>query len=277
MVRELKIKATKIRKNTVEMIHNSKGGHIGGSLSSIDILTTLYFDVLRIDSKNPKKEDRDRFIMSKGHSVEGYYNVLAEAGFFPKEWIETYGKYDSPLAGHPVNKVPGIEVNTGALGHGLNIGVGMAISCKLDKKSYKVYVLMGDGEQAEGSVYEAAIAANHFQLDNLVAIIDRNGLQISGNTEDVMKLENLSQRWSALGWNVIETDGNSIEALLHVFHKQIPENTSPTMIIAKTTKGKGVSFMENKPEWHHKAPSTADFQSALLELENQILQLKSSE
>lgn len=269
-VKALELKTLEIRKRLIQLIYDANGGHTGGSLSAVDILTVLYFDVLKIDSANPEEENRDRFIMSKGHSVEAYYCVLAEKLFFPKRWLDTYGKFNSPLAGHPVNKIPGIEVNTGALGHGLNVGVGMALNAKMDKKDYKVYVLMGDGEQGEGSVYEAAMAANHYKLNNLIAIIDRNGLQISGNTEMVMKLEHLSERWKALGWNVIETSGNSIELLLETFNNRIPDNESPTMIIAKTIKGKGISFIENKPDWHHKVPTDDELQTALYELSHQI-------
>ena len=270
---ELKIISAEIRKKTVQLIYDAKAGHTGGSLSAADILTLLYFDILNIDPENPQAPGRDRFILSKGHSVEAYYCVLAERGFFPGEWLATYGKFNSPLAGHPVNKIPGIEVNTGSLGHGLNLGVGMAMAAKLNKSSYKVYVLMGDGETAEGSVYEAAMAASHYRLDNLIAIIDRNGLQISGETEKVMRLEHMVERWESFGWNVIETSGNRMEMLIDVFRNP-PENGSPTLVIAKTTKGKGVSFMANKAEWHHKIPSEAELQQALRELDDQISQLQ---
>jgi len=266
----LKVKAIEIRKRIVKLIYDAKGGHIGGSLSSTDILTVLYFDILNIDPKNPKDENRDRFIMSKGHSVEALYCTLAEAGFFDKEILNTYGKFNSPLTGHPVNKIPGIELNSGALGHGLGVGVGMALAGKMNAQSYKVYVLMGDGEQGEGSIYEAAMAASHYKLNNLIAIIDRNGLQISGSTEKVMSLENMKDRWEAFGWNVIEMDGNDMQQLLTTFRSDIPVNDSPTLIIAKTVKGKGISIMENKAEWHHKAPTNAEVEAAMTELNNQI-------
>lgn len=271
----LKIKAEKIRKKILEIIFNAKSGHTGGSLSAVDILTVLYFNVLNVDPENPEMPDRDRFILSKGHSVEACYCVLAERGFFPKEWLDTYGKFKSPLAGHPVNSVPGIEVNTGALGHGLSIGTGMAIAAKMNSSQYRIYVLMGDGEQNEGSVYEAAMAASHYKLDNLIAITDRNRLQISGYTENVMKLERLTERWQAFGWNVIETDGNCVEKLLDVFLNGIPGNGYPTMIIAETVKGKGISFIENKAEWHHKIPSEKELQMAIIELDNRIFQFTS--
>jgi len=271
----LKITAEKIRKKILEVIFNAKSGHTGGSLSAVDILTVLYFKVLNIDPGNPGMPGRDRFIMSKGHSVEACYCVLAERGFFPKEWLATYGKFKSPLAGHPVNSVPGIEVNTGALGHGLSIGTGMAIAAKMNNSPYRIYVLMGDGEQNEGSVYEAAMAASHYKLDNLIAITDRNRLQISGNTENVMKLEHLTERWQAFGWNVIETDGNCVEKLLDLFLNRIPGNGYPTMIIAGTVKGKGVSFIENKAEWHHKVPTEKELTLAINEMDNRIFQLTS--
>jgi transketolase len=273
-ITELNIISAGIRKKTVQLIYDAKAGHIGGALSATDILTLLYFEILNTDPEDPLSFGRDRFILSKGHSVESYYCVLAESGFFPGEWLTTYGKFSSPLAGHPVNKIPGIEVNTGSLGHGLNLGVGMAMAAKMNKSSYKVYVLMGDGELAEGSVYEAAMAASHYRLDNLIAIIDRNGLQISGETEKVMRLEQLADRWKSFGWNVIETSGNSMEMLFDVFRNRIPDNGSPSLVIAKTIKGKGVSFMENKAEWHHKVPSAAELQQALRELDDQISQLQ---
>ncbi len=271
---ELKIMSAGIRKKTVQLIYDAKAGHTGGSLSATDILTLLYFEILNIDPENPRSSGRDRFILSKGHSVEAYYCVLAERGFFPGEWLTTYGKFASPLAGHPVNKIPGIEVNTGSLGHGLSLGLGMAIAAKMNKSSYKVYVLMGDGETAEGSVYEAAMAASHYKLDNLIAIIDRNGLQISGETEKVMGLEHMADRWRSFGWNVIETSGNNMEMLLDVFRNRISKNESPTLVIARTIKGQGISFMENKAEWHHKIPTAAELQQALGELDDQISQLQ---
>ena len=273
--RWLRIIAENIRKQILQVIFNSKSGHTGGSLSAVDILTVLYFKVLNVDPENPEMAGRDRFILSKGHSVEACYCVLAERGFFPQDWLDTYGKFKSPLAGHPVNSVPGIEVNTGALGHGLSIGTGMAIAAKMNNSPYRTYVLMGDGEQNEGSVYEAAMAASHYKLDNLIAITDRNRLQISGYTENVMKLERLTERWQAFGWNVIETDGNCVEKLLDVFLNGIPGNGFPTMIIAETVKGKGISFIENKAEWHHKVPSEEELQMAIYELDNRIFQLTS--
>ncbi len=266
----MRIRAENIRKEVLQVIFNAKSGHTGGSLSAVDILTVLYFNVMNIDPALPQMPGRDRFILSKGHSVEAWYCVLAERGFFPKEWLTTYGKFKSPLAGHPVNSVPGIEINTGALGHGLSVGTGMAIAARMDESPQRIYVLMGDGEQNEGSVYEAAMAASHYRLGNLIAITDRNRLQISGHTENVMKLERLVERWQAFGWNVLETDGNSVEELLDTFLNRIPENGYPTMIIARTVKGKGVSFIEDKAEWHHKVPTEEELQLAISELDNRI-------
>jgi transketolase len=202
--------------------------------------------------------------------VEGYYAVLAEAGFFPKEILNTYGKFQSILAGHPTRKVPGIELNSGALGHGLSVGVGMALAAKMEKRSYRTYVLMGDGEQGEGSIMEAANSAGHYKLDNLVAIIDRNFLQISGNTENVMSLENLKHRWEAYNWHVDEVNGNNINDLVSLFDSYPLSIGKPHMVIAKTTKGCGVSFMENKAEWHHKVPTAEQLVTAMEELNNKI-------
>lgn len=195
-IKQLENIAINIRERLVQLIFEAGGGHIGGSLSSTDILVALHFEIMNLKPENPSWADRDRFILSKGHSVESYYCVLAERGFFPKDVLNTYGKFRSILAGHPTVKVPGIELNSGALGHGLSVGVGMALAAKMDKKAYRTFVLMGDGEQAEGSIYEAAMAGGHYQLDNLVAIIDRNGLQISGSTEQVMSLNDIEKKWS---------------------------------------------------------------------------------
>jgi len=190
-IKFLKNKTIQIRKELLQMIFNAKTGHTGGSLSSVDILVALYYEMMKIDPKNPKWKSRDRFVLSKGHSVEGYYTILADLGFFLKDELNNYCKFNSRLIGHPSVKVPGVEMNTGAFGHGLSVAVGMALAGKMDKKDYKVYVLMGDGELAEGSIWEGAMAAGHYKLDNLIGIIDRNHLQISGNTENVMSLENL--------------------------------------------------------------------------------------
>ncbi|MFB5678482.1 transketolase [Paenibacillus terreus] len=265
-IQALKIKAAQIRMDLLTIIHRAKTGHTGGSLSNTDILTALYYEVMNIDPSNPKLADRDRFIASKGHSVESLWCILADLGFFPKEELETYSQFGTRLIGHPNNKVPGIEMNTGALGHGLPISVGMALAAKRDGRSYRVFCLMGDGEQAEGSNWEAAMAASHYKLDNLVGIIDRNGLQISGSTEDVMGLEPLEDKWAAFGWNVISIDGNDMEQLVRTF-RSVPEvEGKPTLIVANTVKGKGVSFAENVPAWHHHVPNDEQLKLALAEL-----------
>ena len=263
----LKKKATEIRIDILRMVCNAKGGHIGGSLSCVDILVALYYGVLKIDPRNPQWEERDRFLLSKGHGVEGYYAVLAHKGFFPMEELQTYRKYGSRLIAHPTLKVPGIEMNTGALGHGLSMGVGMALAAKMDHKKNKVYVLMGDGELDEGSVWEAAMAGSQFQLDNLVGIVDRNNLQMSGETEKIMKLESLKEKWSSFGWSVKEINGHDIKQLIQNF-KDIPISAGkPNLFLANTTKGYGISFMQNQTKWHHKVPDAEQLTQALKELE----------
>ncbi|HUC92869.1 MAG TPA: transketolase [Paenibacillus sp.] len=262
----LKAKAAQIRMDLLRMIHGAGTGHTGGSLSNTDILTALYYRVMKIDPTNPKWDGRDRFIASKGHSVESLWCILADLGFFPKEELNTFSRFGTRLIGHPNNKVPGIEMNTGALGHGLAISVGMALAAKRDGKSYRVYCLMGDGEQAEGSVWEAAMAGPHYKLDNLVGIIDRNRLQISGSTEDVMGLEPLEEKWSAFGWHVVSVDGNDIEALVQAFEAAPAVPGKPTLVMANTVKGKGVSFAENVPHWHHHVPNDQELEQALAEL-----------
>jgi transketolase len=263
---ELKAKAAQIRMDLLKMIHGAKTGHTGGSLSNTDILTALYYRIMNVDPLRPKWEDRDRFIASKGHSVESIWCILADIGFFPKEELKTYSQFGTRLIGHPNNKVPGIEMNTGALGHGMAISVGMALAGKQDGKSYRVFCLMGDGEQAEGSVWEAAMAGAHYKLDNLVGIIDRNRLQISGSTEEVMGLEPLEEKWAAFGWNVVSIDGNDMDALVEAFEAAPSVAGKPTLIMANTVKGKGVSFAENVPHWHHHVPKDEELEQALSEL-----------
>lgn len=262
----LENKAKEIRRNIVDMIYHSGAGHIGGSLSSTDILVTLYYKIMRIDPRNPVWTDRDRFILSKGHSVEGYYTILADLGFIDREELKTYCKFNSRLTGHPTVKIPGVEANTGSLGHGLSLGVGMALAGKMDKKDYKVYVLMGDGEQAEGSIWEAAMCAKHYKLDNLIGIVDRNKLQIGGPTEYVMSLEDLSAKWASFGWEVVEVNGHNISQLVTVFESVPVKYNKPTLILAHTVKGKGVSFIEDKPEWHHKIPTSEEYTRMIREL-----------
>jgi transketolase len=272
-IRLLRLRAEEIRKRVLQIIYKAKAGHTGGSLSSVDVLTALYFHILHFDPKNPALPDRDRFIMSKGHSVEGLYCVLSKAGFFDDAVLDTLGSFRTILAGHPTRKVPGVEVNSGALGHGLPVGVGMALAARMDGKNWKTYVLMGDGEQGEGSIYEAAMAGGHYGLDNLVAIIDRNGLQISGKTEDVMGLEPMHERWASFGWEVHEVDGNDMEALIGTF-EGLKANGKPHLIISHTIKGKGISYMENVAKWHHGVPTPEQLAQGLSEIEARIEQLK---
>ena len=239
--KELTLLAEKNRKRLVEVVYRAKAGHIGGDLSCLNVMTALYFDVMKnLNPAEPKAAERDRFVLSKGHCVEALYVTLEAKGFLKPEVLDTLGQFGSILSGHPTIEVPGIEVNSGALGHGLSIGTGMAIAAKMDKKDWKTYVLMGDGEQGEGSIYEAAMAAHKYQLDNLVAIIDRNHLQISGNTEDVMPIDSICERWSAFGWDVITMNGDSMEDILNTFHAIDQTNKMPHPTIPETTTGKRV-------------------------------------
>ncbi|MCK2006139.1 transketolase [[Brevibacterium] frigoritolerans] len=273
-IQSLKVKATEIRMDLLKMIYEAGTGHTGGSLSNTDILTALYYKVMNIDPQNPTWEDRDRYVQSKGHAVESYWAILADKGFILKEELKTFSQFNTRLIGHPNNKVPGVEMNTGALGHGLPISVGMALAAKMDGKSYKVYTLMGDGEQAEGSVWEGAMAAAQYKLDNLVAIIDRNKLQITGSTEDVMSIEPLGDKWRSFGWEVVDVDGNDIEQLVEVLTNTPQSNGKPTMVIAHTVKGKGISFAENVTKWHHHVPSKEEYELAMRELSKQLEVLK---
>lgn len=273
-ITELKAKAIQIRMELLKMIHRAKTGHTGGSLSNTDILTALYYRVMKIDPARPKWEERDRFVASKGHSVESLWCILGDLGFFPREELATFSQFGTRLIGHPNNKVPGIEMNTGALGHGLPISVGMALAAKRDGKSYRVFCLMGDGEQAEGSNWEAAMAGAHYKLDNLVGIIDRNRLQISGTTEEVMGLEPLEEKWAAFGWNVVSVDGNDMAQLVEALEAAPAVPGKPTLLMANTVKGKGVSFAEHVPHWHHHVPNEKELELALGELSAALEQLK---
>jgi transketolase len=230
---------------------------------------------MNVDPANPQDPDRDRFILSKGHSVEAYYAVLAAKGFISQALLDTYGHFGSKLAGHPTKKIPGIELNSGALGHGLSVGVGLAIAAQMDEKAFRTYVLMGDGEQGEGSIYEAAMSASHYKLGNLVAIIDRNTLQISGRTEDVMSLEPMRERWEAFGWEVHDVDGNDMAELVTAFDHLDYRNGLPKLLISHTTKGKGISYMEKVAKWHHGVPDEAQYREALQEIDERINALKS--
>ena len=273
--KELTLLAEKNRKRLVEVVYRAKAGHIGGDLSCLNVMTALYFDVMKnLNPAEPKAADRDRFVLSKGHCVEALYVTLEAKGFLKPEVLDTLGQFGSVLSGHPTIEVPGIEVNSGALGHGLSIGTGMAIAAKMDKKSWKTYVLMGDGEQGEGSIYEAAMAAHKYQLDNLVAIIDRNHLQISGNTEDVMPIDSIRERWSAFGWDVVTMNGDEMESILKTFHAIDYTNKKPHLIISETTKGKGVSFMEGIAKWHHGVLNEEQCKEAVAEIDQRIASMK---
>ena len=259
--------AQRIRRRSLEMVHAAGMGHPGGDLSAADILTVLFFDVLRIDPAQPRLPDRDRFILSKGHCSAALYAVLAEAGFFPLESLRGYMRPLSMLNGHPDrNKVPGVEANTGPLGHGLPIGVGAAIAAKIDGASWRTFVLTGDGELQEGSNWEAAMSAAHYRLDNLTVIVDRNRLQQGDTTEHTMRLEPLADRWRAFGWQVVEVDGHDIPTLQAALRSGPPEPGRPTCVIGHTHKGRGVSFMEDRVEWHHRVPTDAELKAALAEL-----------
>jgi len=249
------------------MIYRAKMGHMGGSMSSVDILVALYFHAMKYDAANPADPGRDRFILSKGHSVEGLYAVLAKAGFFPEERLAEYGAFDSILYGHPTLKVPGVEIPSGSLGHGLAVGTGMALAAKRDGSAFRTFVLMGDGEQAEGSVWEAAMAAAHFGLDNLVGIIDNNGLQIAGRIEKVMNSFSLRDKYESFGWSVREVDGHDLGALAEAFDAVPWEPGKPNLLIAHTVKGRGASFMEDEAAWHHRTPTSAEYELAMAELD----------
>ena len=253
----LKALAYELREDVMDIIMSGKAGHIGGDMSVMEILTEIYFDQMNISPENMDDPNRDKFVMSKGHSVEAYYAVLAKKGFFPiEEVVEQFSKFGSKYIGHPNNKLPGIEMNSGSLGHGLPVCVGMALAGKMNGQDYRVYTVMGDGELAEGSVWEGAMAAHQYKLDNLCAVVDRNRLQISGNTEDVMGHDDLHERFRAFGWNVIDVaDGNDIDQLKAAFDAAKEVKGKPTVLIANTIKGKGSPVMENKANWHHKVPN----------------------
>ena len=253
----LKALAYELREDVMDIIMSGKAGHIGGDMSVMEILTEIYFDQMNISPENMDDPNRDKFVMSKGHSVEAYYAVLAKKGFFPiEEVVEQFSKFGSKYIGHPNNKLPGIEMNSGSLGHGLPVCVGMALAGKMNGQDYRVYTVMGDGELAEGSVWEGAMAAHQYKLDNLCAVVDRNRLQISGNTEDVMGHDDLHERFRAFGWNVIDVaDGNDIDQLRAAFEAAKEVKGKPTVLIANTIKGKGSPIMENKANWHHKVPN----------------------
>ena len=267
-IEELERTAVRIRRAIIEMTHAAKSGHPGGSLSAVEILTALYFSIMRIDPARPDWEDRDRFVLSKGHACPVLYAALALRGFFPEEELSGFRRIDRMLQGHPDRKgTPGVEMSTGSLGQGLSAACGMAMAAKLNKKDHRVFALVGDGEAQEGMIWEASMAAAHYRLDNLTVFLDHNGLQIDGANREVMTVEPLADKWRAFGWEVFEIDGHSFDRIIQAAKDAENVKGRPTMIIAKTTKGKGVSFMENEADWHGKAPADREKGAALEELE----------
>lgn len=265
---ELEKMANEIRKDIVTAVHSAKSGHPGGSLSSADIFTYLYFEEMNVDPANPKWEDRDRFVLSKGHVAPGLYSTLAEKGYFPKEDLKTLRHTGSYLQGHPDMKhIPGIDMSSGSLGQGVSVAAGMAAAGKYDKKDYRVYTLTGDGEIQEGQIWEAAMWAGHRKLDNLVVIVDNNNLQIDGSVEDVCSPYPIDKKFEAFNFNVINIDGNDFDQIRAAFKEARETKGMPTAIIAKTVKGKGVSFMENAAGWHGKAPNDEEYEIAMADLE----------
>ena len=270
-IEELKNKANIIRKNIINMLTEAKSGHPGGSLSAAEILTYLYFKEMNVNPSIPRMEDRDRFVLSKGHGAPVLYSVLAEKGYFPKEELAKLRKTGAMLQGHPDMKgTSGVDMSTGSLGQGLSVANGMALAGKLDDKNYRVFVLIGDGELQEGQIWEAAMTAAHYRLDNVTAFIDNNGLQIDGANKEVMNVEPIEEKWKAFGWHTINIDGHDFQQIESAIEEAKGIKNKPTMIIAKTVKGKGVSFMENEAGWHGVAPNQEQSQQALKELEGLV-------
>jgi transketolase len=267
-IKMLKMKSIVQRRNILQMIYSANAGHTGGSLSCVDILNILYNHVMDITPQNFASKNRDHYVHSKGHSVEALYAVLAEKGFFPVDDLSTLEKYGSKFIGHPTRNVPGIEHNTGALGHGLSLAVGMALAGKMDNQNYRVFTVMGDGELTEGSIWEASASAAHYHLDNLVAIIDRNTLQISGRTESVMGMEPLEEKFAAFGFEVRHVDGHNYFDMLELFSTLPFKTGKPNLVIAHTVKGKGISFMEDNVQWHHRVPTDTEYSIGITELSN---------
>jgi len=266
-INELEVIARKLRRHVISMISTAGSGHPGGSLSAADIVTALYFDILKHDSSNPHWPDRDRFILSKGHAAPVLYAALAECGYFPLDWLTTLRKTGACLQGHTDSLLtPGVDVSAGSLGQGLSIGIGMALAARLDNRDYHTYVLMGDGECDEGQVWEAAMFAPNYKLDNLTAIVDFNALQLDGFTRDIMDLEPFVAKWAAFKWEVIEINGHDMQQIIGAIQQAGTVRGRPTVIVAHTIKGKGVSFMENNVDWHGKAPNKAETETALREL-----------
>ncbi len=267
--------AYKARRHAIEGIYNAKAGHPGGSLSIADILAVLYFEEMNVDPKNPKDINRDRFVLSKGHCAPSLYGILAERGFFPVEDCKTLRKIDSYLQGHPDMKgIPGIDMSTGSLGHGISAANGMALSAKLDNKDYRVYTILGDGELEEGQVWEAAMFAAHYKLDNLTAFVDNNGLQIDGNISEVMNSNPIDEKFKAFNWHVIKIDAHNYDEIRSALKEAKSIKGKPTVIIAKSVKGKGVSYMENQAAWHGAAPNKEQYEIAIKELDEKIAELE---
>ena len=270
-VSELKKIANDVRIGIIEEVYNAQSGHPGGALSVADILTVLYFNEMNIDEKNPDMQNRDRLVLSKGHASPALYSVLANKGFFSKQELKTFRKIDSNLQGHPdKNKVKGVDMTTGSLGQGLSAANGMALAGKLDKLNYRVYCILGDGELEEGQVWEAAMTSHHYKLDNLCVIVDNNNLQIDGKVEEVMNIYPIADKFKSFGFETIQIDGHNITQIIEAFGKAKKVKDRPTAIIAKTVKGKGVSYMENQAGWHGKAPNEDEYKRAINELKNLI-------
>lgn len=273
--KELELIAARGRCLGMQMVFRAASGHIGGSLSAMDILTELYFEQLRVDPERPQAPERDRFVMSKGHCTPALYSILALRGYFPEKQLELFRSIEGHMSGHPdMVHVPGVDMSTGSLGQGLSAAVGMAIAGKMDSAAYRVYALMGDGEIKEGQIWEAAMSAAKYKLDNLCGIVDVNGLQIDGRTADVMPSEPLDAKFAAFGWNVIKADGHDFDSLRAALAAAKAEKGRPSVILAKTVKGKGVSFMENDPGWHGKAPNAEQYEQAMTELNAAVEKLE---
>ena len=274
-IKALQIAACKVRMGVIEGTHGAKAGHPGGSLSAADMFTYLYFKELNVDPKDPKNENRDRFVLSKGHTAPGLYSVLANRGFFPVEDLPTLRHIDSYLQGHPnMNTVPGVDMSTGSLGQGISVAAGMALGAKHQGKSYRVYTLLGDGEIQEGQVWEACMLASHYKLDNFVVLVDNNGLQIDGEVAKVMSPYPIDEKLKAFGFHVEVIDGHDLDAIEAAMNTARATKGKPTAIVMKTTKGKGVSFMENNAGWHGKAPNDAEYEQAMTELRTSLADLE---
>ncbi|MEY8417889.1 transketolase [Oscillospiraceae bacterium 44-5] len=273
--KQLMATACKVRMGVIEGTHGAKAGHPGGSLSAADVFTYLYFKEMNVDPKAPKKEDRDRFVLSKGHTAPGLYAALAERGFFPVDDLPTLRHIDSYLQGHPnMNTVPGVDMSTGSLGQGISVAAGMALAAKHQGKTCRIYALLGDGEIQEGQVWEAFMLAHHYGLDNLCAVIDNNGLQIDGPVDKVMSPYPIPEKLKAFGWNVVEIDGHDFDQIESAFAQARETKGAPTAIVMKTTKGKGVSYMENQAGWHGKAPNDEEYEKAMAELKAQLAEVE---